>query len=261
MKKAVAIIMSLLCMISLAGCSNSGSLEGFEKELGDPGTIRVGISPDYKPFEYYDESGNITGFDHDMVNELMKYIGTEDEPYAVEFIPMDFSTIISSVNTGAVDIGVSAFTYDPERDCLFSEPYYDSAQVIIVNKNNGIESEADLAGQSMAAGMATSGAGVVEELASKYEGIELVHPGDYTVMFESLKAGAIGAVVCDKAVGMSYVDADPDTFMALEGEYDIQEMSIITAKSNTALMDKINEAVGKFIESDEKQALQEKYGI
>ena len=113
----------------------------------------------------------------------------------------------------------------------------------------------------MAAGMGTSGAGVVEELAKKYDGIKLVHPGDYTVMFESLKAGAIGAVVCDEAVGMSYVNSNPDTFVALEGKYDVQEMSIITSKKSTALMEKLNEAIAKFLESDEKQQLQDKYGL
>ena len=261
MKKLLALIMAMVFTLSLVGCSSSENMEDFEKELGDPGTIRVGISPEYKPFEYYDDNGNITGFDYDMVNELMKYIGTEDEPYKVEFIAMDFSTIISSVNSSTVDIGVAAFTYDPERDCSFSDPYYDSSQVIIVNKNNGVETEADLAGQSMAAGMGTSGAGVVEELAKKYDGIKLVHPGDYTVMFESLKAGAIGAVVCDEAVGMSYVNSNPDTFVALEGKYDVQEMSIITSKKSTALMEKLNEAIAKFLESDEKQQLQDKYGL
>ena len=114
MKKLLALIMAMVFTLSLVGCSSSENMEDFEKELGDPGTIRVGISPDYKPFEYYDDNGNITGFDYDMVNELMKYIGTEDEPYKVEFIAMDFSTIISSVNSSTVDIGVAAFTYDPE---------------------------------------------------------------------------------------------------------------------------------------------------
>ncbi len=280
MKKILSLILASVLVLSLAACSStsgnssstgsqssessSGSSQeeaNFEDELGNPGTIRVGISPDYKPFEYYDEAGNITGFDYEMVNELMKYIGTEEEPYPVEFIPMDFSTIISAVNTGTVDIGVAAFTYDPARDCSFSEPYYDSSQVIIVNKTNGIEKEEDLAGASMAAGMGTSGAGVVESLAEKYEGIKLVHPGDYTVMFESLKAGAISAVVCDKAVGMSYVEANPDVYVALEGEYDVQEMSVITAKKSTALMETINKAIEKFLESEEKQALVEKYDL
>ncbi len=282
MKKITTILLSLILATSMVACSSPSSeapatssdtpapeasaeasteaTVTFEDQLGAPGTLRVGMSPDYAPFDYYDENGELTGFDVDMANELAKYIGTEESPYPIEIIPMSFDTIISSLNTGVVDVGISGFTYDPDRDAAFSEPYLVSPQLIVVTKDGGITSEANLAGKTMAAGLGTVGADVIDELLVTYTDINHVNPGEYPVMFESLKGGAIHAVVCDEAVAKNYVAAN-DTLMILDGEYAVQNMSVITTKSNTVLMDKINEAVTAFVASDAYEELRTKYGV
>ena len=47
--------------------------------------------------------------------------------------------------------------------------------------------------------------------------------------------------------------------MMLEGEYDTQDMSIIVKKGNEELLNKINEAIAQFKESDAYTQLVEKW--
>ena len=75
--------------------------------------IKVGTSADYKPFEYYDENGELTGFDID----LMKYIG-EKIGFDIEFVNMSFDMLIPAVVSGEVDCAVSAITFTEERDSI-----------------------------------------------------------------------------------------------------------------------------------------------
>ncbi len=262
MKKIFAIALSALMLLSFAACApeQADDAQPFEAQLGNPGTIRVGISPDYPPFDFYDENNEVAGFDVDMANALMSYIGTEESPYAIEFVPLSFDTIISSLDTGVVDVGISGFTYDPERQVLFSDPYLISAQRIVVNTASGIASEADLAGATMAAGLGTVGAGVIETLQGSYDGIELTNPGDYQVMFEALQTGSVDAVVCDEAVAQNYVDNN-DNLMVLEGSYEAQDMSVIIKEGNTELLTVFNDAIAKFVDSDLYMTLKEEYGV
>lgn len=265
MKKWIAALLTLTMAFSLAGCgagTDSSAEATWEDQLGTKGTLRIGISPDYEPFESYDAAGKIVGFDVDMASELAKYLGTEETPYKIEFVPLDFQTIISALNAGQVDIGISCFTYDPERDCLFTDPYLESSQVVVVAADSGVTKVEDLANSTIAAGMNTTGADVANEIASKYEKVKVISPSSgYPVMFESLKSGAVKAVVCDKAVGQNYVENNKGTFALLPDEFEVENTCIVVKKGNDALYSAVNEAVKKFNESQKKTELLSDYGL
>ena len=48
---------------------------------------------------------------------------------------MDFNNIIGALQATQIDIGLSGFTYNPERECWFSTPYLNSKQVIITRND------------------------------------------------------------------------------------------------------------------------------
>lgn len=257
MKKLVKLLLSGLCLITLCACGNQKDATTFEGALLQEGTIIAGTSPDYPPFETLDSNGELIGFDIDMMNGLINYIneqqGTE---LVVQFKQMDFNNIIGALQANQIDIGLSGFTYNPERDCAFSTPYLNSKQVIITREDTGIATAADLAGKKVGAGMATTGAEAVSEI----EGAELTQPGDYTVMFQALVAGQLDAVVCDEAVGNNYV-ASMDGLVKCEEALVDESMSIITNPENTLVMEAINKAIEEYVTTDEYQALLEKWEL
>ena len=100
----------------------------------------IGISPDYMPYEGLDSKGQLEGFDIDMTKWLFDYLNENGRNYTYEFKELSFDTIITALQSGQIDLGISGFTYDEEREGIFSDSYYDSAQVIVVDKDSDIQS-------------------------------------------------------------------------------------------------------------------------
>ena len=112
-----------------------------------------------------------------------------------------------------------------------------------------------MAGKKVGAGLATTGADAV----SAIEGAELVQPGDYTVMFQALKAGQLDAIVCDEAVGDNYVNAMG--FVKCEGALVDESMSIIANKNNTLVQEALYKAIAEYITTEEYQNLLVKWEL
>ena len=77
------------------------------------GIIKVGTSADFNPFEYYDENGELAGFDIDLMNYIGERTGIE-----IEFVDMPFDKLIPAVLKGEVDCAISAISVTEERDTI-----------------------------------------------------------------------------------------------------------------------------------------------
>ncbi|WP_422822464.1 transporter substrate-binding domain-containing protein [Vreelandella azerica] len=100
----------------------------------DMPVVNVATDPSFVPFEMMDtETGEMIGFDMDMINEIAERAGFE-----VNLTTMEFSGIIPAVQTGSQEIAIAGVTITEERAEIvnFSDPYYDSGLRIIVRANN-----------------------------------------------------------------------------------------------------------------------------
>lgn len=263
MKKLLTFASAMMLTLTfLSGCSNNNEANNqpagevtWEDQLATKGKIAIGISPDYPPFESLTTDGEMIGFDVDMANELAKYLGSEEAPYEIEWVKMSFDLIVSAVQSGQVDAGVAGFTYDPERDVLFSDSYLDSSQVILVKADSGIKTVEDLNGKLIGVQLGSTG----EMAASEIEGATLQSVKDVKMMIEAVKADTVDAVVVDQAVAKGY--ADGKTLTILETPLREEENSVIVAKQNEALVEKINEAIASFKASDTYQELKTQWGM
>ena len=255
LKKLGVVLLTLVTFV--AGCGQkNGTTDGpaFVKELLTKDKIIVGISPDYPPYEFR-EGNDIVGFDPDMINKVVEILNKKNgTDLKVELKAMDFGLIVGSLETKQVDLGVSGFTYDPDRNVAFSDTYVQSKQVVIV-KDPNIKTIEDLKGKKIAAGQGSTG----ESAAKDIEGAEVSTPGDYTQMFAILNAGQIDAVVADEAVGDNYVREMG--LIKLEESLIDEEMKIIMNKENQELLKAINEALAEFVASDDYKALQVKWKL
>ena len=87
----------------------------------------------------------------------------------------------------------------------------------------------------------------------------VTNPGDYTVMFEALKNGALDAVVCDGIVAQNY--ADTNGYVIMEQPLVLEENSVIIASGNEQLLAEVNNAIAQFKASDAYVDLQVKWGL
>lgn len=138
MLKPSALAASLALSLGMAGSA-----------LADKPVVNVVTDPSFVPFEMMDpETGEMIGFDMDIINEVAERAGFE-----VELTTMEFAGIIPAVQTGSQEIAIAGVTITEERSEIvdFSDPYYDSGlQIIVRADNDSVETIEDLEGLSVA---------------------------------------------------------------------------------------------------------------
>lgn len=94
------------------------------------GTLTMATNAEFPPYEYK-EGDAIVGFDVDMMQAVCDKLG-----YTLKIDDMAFDSIIAAVQSGKADVGVAGMTVteDRQKNVLFSTPYTQSNQVIIVRK-------------------------------------------------------------------------------------------------------------------------------
>ena len=246
MKKTLAMLLVLCMVFALAACGSSGGAKSWEDQLGTKGKLRVGMAADYPPYETYDAAGNVVGFDADIAAYIAEKLGV-----TLEIVPMEFDTIISAVAAGTVDMGISCFSYTEERakSVLFTKTYMTSSQCCIASTEYGINSMEDLAGGLVGAGNGTTGMEVAEALKDTYG--YSTQPGEIAVMSESLKAGAMQAIITEQCVADSYINSNPGKFQIIQSDLSVEEIKAITNNKNDLLLAKADEIIGAFTSSPE----------
>lgn len=135
----------LAALLALAGCSKPPRDE-----------LVVGMDLTYPPFETINEAGEPAGVSVELAQALGQYLG---KPVRIENIP--FTGLIPSLQTGKIDCIISSMTDTPERrhSLAFSEPYLTIGLAMLVGKNSGIRSLADVdqPGRTIAVRQGTTG--------------------------------------------------------------------------------------------------------
>lgn len=247
MKRVWKLTVICVMVITFVGCGGSKS---------DTTTILIGISPDYPPFESLNNNNEMEGFDIDMVEELVRIMNENGGNYDREFRQMGFETIVTAINTGQVDLGISGFTYDEKRDVAWSSPYNDSKQVALVNADSEIKTTDDLKGKSIGVQLGSTAEVAVKEI----ENVIVRAVADVKILIETLKAGGIDAIVLDEAVARSYQE-NAGFVMIDEALLDEQNYIIAKKTGSEELMHDLNAAIEQFIASQKYTELKEKWGI
>ena len=106
------------------------------------GVLTMGTNAAFPPYEYY-EGETVVGIDAEVAGAIAEALGLK-----LEIVDMDFSSIITSVQTGKIDIGAAGMTVTEERlkNVNFSDSYSTGVQVIIVPEDSKIKSVDDLEG-------------------------------------------------------------------------------------------------------------------
>ena len=97
----LALAMMLTCSLALADRLD---------DILAAGKLTIATSPDWPPYEYIDDEGNVTGTDVLMAKWMAEQLGVE-----LEIQSMAFDTCLAAVGRGDVDMMVAGLTYDEER--------------------------------------------------------------------------------------------------------------------------------------------------
>ena len=220
--RTVALSMAaLLAVISLAACSNGGTVDSSAAPDADT-TVSADVSADnqtadnadaapqiksdkvykiatdvaFKPFSYTDENDNQIGFDIDLFRAI-----AEDQGINFEFQPLGFEGACAALETSQADGAICCLNIKEERKLKydFSDPYYTSSVVVMVKEDSGYEEFSDLAGKTIGAKIATDAeryaSDIGEEVGSQMIGIE-----NFVSGMMMLDSGNVDAIVDDITV-------------------------------------------------------------
>ena len=212
-----------------------------------PGTLTIGSDIPYPPFEQ-GKPPDYTGFDVELMDEIAKRLDLTPK-----WVDTSFATIFTDLQAGKFDIVASSTTITPARSqrVTFSDPYFDANQSLMVQKGSDLTSVDDITSDtSIAAQEGTTGQDYAE---TKTDATVQTYAGIGTA-FNALQAGQVDGVINDFAVSAFALKKYPELDVVQQiptGEH----YGFPTQKSNTALVDAVNGALGDIIDDGTYQSI------
>ncbi|MCI8416908.1 MAG: transporter substrate-binding domain-containing protein [Lachnospiraceae bacterium] len=215
------------------------------------GVLTMGTNAAFPPYEFY-EGENIVGIDAEIAELLAEKLGLK-----LEIVDMDFTAIITSVQTGKVDMGLAGMTVDEERlkNVNFTDSYATGVQVIIVKEDSDIQSVEDLKGKLIGVQEGTTGHSYCKDDYGE-ENINALTNGATAV--QALVNGKVDCVVIDEQPAISFVEAN-EGLKILETEYVVEDYAAAVSKDNDGLKDALNAALKELKEDGSIQEILDKY--
>ncbi|MCR4941883.1 MAG: transporter substrate-binding domain-containing protein [Campylobacter sp.] len=191
LKKLLTVVLAL---VFLSAC-------GEKKE--DDGTIKIGMSMDYPPFDFRDSANNPSGFDVDLLAELAKRV----DNFKYELINISFDGLIPALKAGKIDAIVSMMSATDDRRASvdFTDPYY-FGETIYIAKKTAAHDRFKLEGLKIGYQIGT----VQEKAAKELKGVEIVPFDAPVTAIQSLKVGKIDVVMTDAPVGINFMKENDD---------------------------------------------------
>jgi ABC-type transport system substrate-binding protein len=200
---------------------------------------KIGMNAEYPPFESVDESGNIIGFDPDIIAAIAERAGFE-----YELVNTRWDGIFVALQSGEFGAVISAATITEERAEIvdFSDPYFNAGQMIAVRVEDAdeITSPADLDGKKVGVQLGTTG----DIWATENTGAEVMRYDEVTMAFQALANGDVDAVLNDGPTSADIIRANPEMNATLVGEPFTDELyGIAVNQEQTDLLAAINEGL------------------
>jgi ABC-type amino acid transport substrate-binding protein len=236
------------------GSDDAGSVEEDGLGLVSAGSLTVCSDIPYPPFEY-EENGEYTGFDMDLMREIAAGMDLELSVQPVGFDGLQSGAVFLA-NT--CDLGASAITITEERQAnlTFSDPYYDSLQSLLVPEGADIASIGDLAGKRVGVQQGTTGESYTREnVPADTEVISF--PSD-AEMYASIQAGGVDALLQDLPVNIGHTEDGAFT-IAEEYETDEQYGFAMGQDGTEELVAAVNEQLTSLRESGRYQEIYDTY--
>lgn len=209
LKRLTVAVLGMVMMFSLAGC-------GKEK---DTNVLKVGMEAGYAPYNWTqkdDSNGGVRiegteeyagGYDVMMAQKVADSMGKE-----LVIVKTDWQGLPPAVQSGKIDMIMAGMSPTEKRRQAvdFTEPYWVSDYIIIVDKNSKYaeaNSLADFEGAKITGQLNTIHYDKIDEI----PGVEKVDAmSDFPQMRVALQSGIIDGYIAEMPEGESVINAMPD---------------------------------------------------
>src|SRR5438046_3066187 len=224
-------ILAFSLLLGTARQAAAGNARGLIRQRGE---VVIGTDATYPPFEEKVGDG-FQGFDIGLGNAIARELGLGVK---ARWINISFDGIFAALLSGKFDMVMSGVTITTERQkqMAFSDPYYNSGQIIAVRKENrAVRRPEDLKGQTVAVQLGTTGQFAMEKVGGinirKYNDLNLAllevsngraeaAVGDLPAVREMIRKGhpklkTVGSLLSDEKVGRVMRQGEPELAAAV----------------------------------------------
>lgn len=229
--------------------------------IADKGTFVVGITL-FEPMNYYDENGELTGFETEFTKAVCEKMGVEPVFQEIEWEQKELE--LNSKNIDAIWNGLTV-TEDRKENMAFSKSYVRNKQVVVINSKNADKYTdiASMAGASCAAESGSAGESAIQSDSVLSQNEYIPTSAQKDVLLE-LKSGTIEVGVIDYVMAIASVGEGTDysDLMIVDGiELAPEEYAVGLRKGDTETVEKVNSAIDELVADGTLKALAEKYGL
>lgn len=227
--------------------------DGKLKDILDKGEIVLATSPDYPPSEFVDDQGNVKGSDIMLAQYIANSLGVD-----LKVETMDFNAVLTAVDTGKVDIGISGFGYKADRAEQFelSHGYQSSSAaahhtlLVPAEKADEYKSLADFSGKKI-----DTQANSLQEMyvTDQIPDADLQKVATLDQAILELQTGKIDAIALDSTTAKNYAETSDGMFVSVYEkngvEFDLSQYAdesgnvAAVKKGETSLIDAVNQVI------------------
>ena len=217
------------------------------------GELIVATEGTYSPYSFYDEKGELVGYDVDIAKAVAKKLNLK-----IEFLTAPWDAMLAAFDAGKADVVFNQVSITDERKkkYAFSVPYTVTFGAIITRKdNNDIKSFADLKGKKDADSATSNWA----KVAVKY-GAEHVVTDSFAKSMELLISRRVDAVVRDNIVFYDFIKERPNTPVKIAASLDEKDYTAAAVKKDNAeLAEQISNALTELSKEGKLEAISKSY--
>ncbi|MEM1238591.1 MAG: basic amino acid ABC transporter substrate-binding protein [Cyanobacteria bacterium P01_H01_bin.26] len=248
-------VLSLGAALVLAACGGgteeATTTSGAEEAAAGPWV--VGTEPAFPPFESQDESGELVGFDIDLMQAIGDQAGVE-----IEFESLPFDGLIPALQAGTIEAAISGMTITEERaeTVDFSSPYFRAGLAIAVAEEDTETTSIDtLEGKTIAVQIGTTGA----EMAGSIKDASVSTFDSAPLALQELANGNADAVINDAPATLDAIATGNIGGIKVVGELLTEEFYGIAMPQDSPNVETLNTALAELIENGTYDAIYEKW--
>ncbi len=264
-RKGSVVAVAFFALVAMAAILSAGSLSQAGATSQEPSQKRVlvvGMEAAFKPYEFRDASGEIVGFDVDIVDALVEMLGWE-----VQYQDMAFDALIPALVAGKIDMIASGLSKTPQRAerIDFSRSYYalsDSEDCIIVRPDDAIAGLQEIEGRILAVQLGST----QDVFMSAQEGLAEIRrfkSVEDCLREVTLKRADFGFVA--RTVAENILEAKDFAGKLKISAYVTEStgdgVAFGFAKGNEALRDAVDQVLGEYMASEAYTAVLEKWNV
>lgn len=225
--------------------TNSAATDDSVQRIKQKGTLVVGTSADYPPYEFTTKKNGKTeyvGFEMDVAKQFAKDLGVK-----LVIKNMDFDSLLVALESHKVDTVISGMNITPERkkSVDFSDPYYAGHKFFLINKadRNKYKSTKDFTGKKVGAQNGAMEYNLVKENIPNVQEKGLAKIPSLVLALQSHK---VNGVLMDEATAKAYANNNSN-LMTFNSHIKIQSggIAMVFPKGDKSLEAAANQTVAK----------------